>query len=262
MLGKRKFTQYVKKSLDTPMGRRKYSRTGFYASRIPAPLYKVPRTVRLSGRGGVTNTKPELKCVDLPLTTYQMSNVVTNANVYLLNAVQEGVSEQNRVGKRIHMKSLYFNGFFQSLQTIDNQPSYCRVMIIYDRQPNAAAALPLYSDFIRQTDQSGVVTSSYLANANIDNRDRFVILRDIRKVLPPCIGATAVSTITTASTCDLLINDFIKLELDTQYNINAVPITVSNINTGALYMVLTGDTAPGANNWALDATFRLRYTDY
>lgn len=227
-------------------GKRAYPKGGIYGN--------------YGGGGRSTSGKYEIKSVDLAETAYSLNLATgTNAQVFLLNGVQEGNSESQRNGRKIWMKSLYMNGFLEYTGTGVAETDYARIMIVYDRAPNAAAALPLYSDMFKHTTQAQVTATDPLSNLNIDYKDRFTIIRDWRMMLPATTAGGVTSTTVTLTGCEGTINKYIPLDLEVQYNSTSSPCTVSNINTGALYLVTQGSYAVGG--WEVELGFRLRYED-
>ena len=120
----------------------------------------------------------ELKLVDVA----QTSNVIsTTAYFNVLNIPVAGASFYQRVGNEIEMKSLHLIGNI----TCTGQPSagavdYCRIMILYDRQPNGA--YPTAADVLTSYASAGGTTSTSYDHLNPNNADRFKVLADIRFV--------------------------------------------------------------------------------
>lgn len=199
--------------------------------------------------------KGELKGADLPTTATAFSITPTGL---LLNGTQTGAGYFNRVGARIEMKSLHFRGFLS--QTATAVQGFARIFIIYDRQPNGGA-MPALTDIIQARDQAGTATNSLCDGINLDQRDRYQILRDIDVVLPS--GTFTAGVMTNVAQYDqessaYKLNVFIKLKgLTTHYKSSSNPCTIADINTGGLYLYCLGSNA----NWTVNWGARLRYTD-
>ena len=98
---------------------------------------------------------------------------VTQAGaVVLLNGIAEGTDFNERVGRSIKIQSLLAKvAITQNSLDSGTVGAICRVMLIIDKKP--AGGAPTVNDIL---DASG--TSQYLAPRNLNNRNRFVILRD------------------------------------------------------------------------------------
>jgi len=207
----------------------------------------------------------DLKAIDLPNASYALTlAAATNANVILMNIVQEGTSDYQRVGRRIEMASLHVTGSIIPNGTAQTGSDFVQWAVIYDRQPSQAAALPVYSTIFQDVGPTGTAAINALAGLNLDNRDRFVVLRNKRLCLS---STTAVAGTNPAQVLSNLqnnhtINEFINLKgLIAIYGATANPITLANIATGALYFVTQGGYAAGAQGWQLSANIRLKYRD-
>lgn len=117
-----------------------------------------------------------------------------NGKFFVLNTVQNGASFWQRVGRQICMKSLEL--FYEIRPTGTNpvnQFRTCsRLLVVYDRQPNGAP--PVIAQILAAAGQvmaaSGATTPFGLlvddawAEPNPVYKDRFVILRSVKGILP------------------------------------------------------------------------------
>lgn len=190
--------------------------------------------------------------------------VSTTATFTLVNGVQEGSSFYNRIGRRIAMKSLHLVGSFAFNQGMSTGGEYDRVMLIYDRQPNGAA--PTIADVLTDYNNAGATSTTSLSALNMNNSDRFMVLRDIRLATFENDAASPPNALNEAfidyTTNRVNVNEFVKLKgLETHYRATTNPAVIGDIATGALWVVTFGSipvaTAP------LDFNFqtRLRYWD-
>jgi hypothetical protein len=134
---------------------------------------------------------------------------------------------------------------------------YCRLAIVYDRQPNAVATT---SNIIFQDIDSSAASqlSKPSSGINPNERERFLILADIKLALPPTTAARFSGTDGVVSTYN--INRFIKLNgLRTHYQDDTD--LIGSISTGSLYCVGMGNLASGSEGWQFVGTWRLRYAD-
>lgn len=215
----------------------------------------------------------EIKALDVPDTVYVLSaQTATNANVKLINPVQEGAGFFNRIGRRINMRSLHMKGTIRPIYPYltQTQDDFVRIAIVYDRQPSAAASTPSYDTIFKDYPQTGTAVSSVLSGINLDNRERFIILRDFSTFLPRVDSGSALvgpSTVQVQDNEKNLIDEFIKLKgLETHFNGTTNPLEVTSISTGSLLIVTQGKFALGGAAgtvpaWEVVLKFRLRYDD-
>jgi len=159
------------------------------------------------------------------------------------------------------MKNLQVRGLIQPTAT--GVDTMLRLLVVYDRQPTPAAGLPVISDILQVRDQTGTATTAGTSGINLDNRDRFLILRDYQVFGPSQTYTAGVLTNGpqypgTDAQHDL--NIFIKLKgLGTHYKSTSNPCTIADIATGALYACFVAVNADSA--WNASLSFRLRYDD-
>lgn len=222
----------------------------------------IPRSIM----GGNTRNLPanlsarnsEVKAVDLPLANYALNQT---GSVTTLNLVSTGSSFFNRIGRRIELKSIRISGSVQLLATANASADYGRIMIIYDRQTNGA--IPTLADILQDTTQAGVNNTDAFSNLNLNNRDRFTILRDLRLYLPGMSAAAGFSTYQTQSDPvepTFNIDLFVKLRgLVTQYKADSSPSVIGDIATGGLFLLTFGSKVTG--QYVAQLTTRLRFND-
>lgn len=196
----------------------------------------------------------------------------TNAGIWLLNGVQEGVGSWNRIGRYIWNKSIELdlsldwitaNTDSDSAQTV---ASWVRCTVVWDKQPNNGS-IPTFDTIFGQTDQAGVESTSIMDHLRYDNMFRFKVLAD-HYVNPQIVNTTAGNNPATSGASiisDSLIrwHKYIKLgNRMTNYSGTANPITTANISTGALYLIIRSPIT-GDEYWSLrgNSTARLRYVD-
>jgi len=232
------------------------------ASLVNAASSMGPRTMGFSSMPGYfAPTGAEIKAVDLDQTGYACRLPATATGVILLNGVQAGTGFFNRVGARIEMKNLHIRG--QLRQILTGIDSIARLLVVYDRQPRPDSGLPIIQDILQNRDQAGTATTASCSEINLDNRDRFVILRDMMYHTPSATYTAGVITNPeSAAGADptWVVNEFIKLKgLGTHYLSTADPVTIANISTGALYAFFVTSGTDSAHSF--NVAFRLRYND-
>lgn len=214
----------------------------------------------------------ETKSVDVAVVlSFERGDNVSQS----LATIREGAAIQNRIGRKIHFKSLQIRGSISNALTTatgDKKQENIRYIIFYDKQPNGVAAT--WNQIIQSTYESGSTAS--LANdfPNTGNRDRFIILRD--KTIT--MGATRSASVidqeyqagapygTWEGNGETRVQDFVKLNgMECQFNGTASPATVALINTGNIGVVvqgLLGSNSPtGMPQWKLAFTSRLTFVD-
>jgi len=101
---------------------------------------------------------------------------------YCLNNVAEGAGGQQRVGRRINMKSIlirfaHITGEMNS--DLNNAAIIVRFALVYDAQCNSSGAAPAAQDLFAGLIRSNSTPAYYpCAPLNLNNRDRFLILKD------------------------------------------------------------------------------------
>jgi len=210
------------------------------------------------------SSSAEVKSVDLPVAPYLIS---IPAIIVPLNLISSGSSFFNRVGRRIEMKNIRVvcTIFFNPPVAVNTLfPSfYVRFLIVYDRQTNGS--IPSINEILQTTDQSGVNSTTAFSGVNLNNRDRFSILRDTRISIPQVTSSATGNVSLGATFTDPLkplsnLDHFVKLKgLVTQYKADTNPSVIGDIATGGLFWIM--HTTAGASPWACEMEARLRYHD-
>lgn len=195
----------------------------------------------------------EKKVIDVAAGTIQIN---TTGSFNLLNGCVQGSDYSNRIGRKIVMRSLYIRGFAfpEPSATAANSPSQqARMIIFLDSQPNGAA--PAVTDLLN--------SATPASQLNLNNRDRFRVLRDQTFVFGPqvyAVSATAAPTVTgTPSVAD--VNCYVKMGHETIFNAGNAG-TIGDINSGALYMFWIGSVTAGTGQDAnAFVSSRVRFLD-
>lgn len=219
-------------------------------------------------RGGPIN---ELKVVDIPAGNITGDSTITANSIVLLNGTVNGASFYQRVGQRINMKSLQLEGFWapNAGTTVSGISHYYRILIVYDAQCNGN--FPTLSDLFNMVPAAGgggtSATDSFI---NMNNRDRFIILRDKKYAILRTSTVTAGTThfegvshdsVNVLTPMPSRFKCYIKLKgLETVYKaINDA--TVAGIQTGALYFIVLYNNGTGVAPLIFDYNARLRFYD-
>lgn len=226
------------------------------APRKKSRVSRLPATLRSSST--------EIKSCDVPQFNQKLENNVLNPK--LLNGIIEGAAFYQRVGRKIEMKSLQIKGWMAPDEnTTQDITQRGRILIVYDRQANGVAAT--WDDVIQSYSNTGAVSNGSLDFVNLDNRDRFVILRDIEMIMPSVtrIGTVDVFMQGTASHGnsageEFMINEYIPLKgLVTQFK--GATGGIGDISTGSLLFFTHGTSGPNESGWFTQVACRLRYRD-
>lgn len=174
----------------------------------------------------------------------------------------------NRLSNRTRGVSLQLTGLI--IPTYSNAAAiaedFIRIIIYYDRQPNGAN--PSIADIVTNTDATGAATTTNYGFINMNNRDRFMILRD-RRVATPQLAINGVSDTPSSLVTDLNVNggkgfnyqEFIKLKgLESLYN-STNGGTVGDISAGAFGILIFNNDASGSPGWGFKLNVRFKFLD-
>ena len=157
----------------------------------------------------------------------------------LINAVSQGDLDSQRDGDSIVMQNLHMHCKWTTSAAIDATAS-CRMMVVYDRQPNGAAFVT--ADLME-------VNNSIIAHTDPKYDKRFSVLYDKLFSLNEYAANTAV-------TSDRAFSSWISIKgRKTQYS--GAGGTIAEISTGSLYFIYLSDRA--ASPPLVTAGFQLKY---
>jgi len=178
--------------------------------------------------------------VDTASNTY---NFDTTGSIVLLNTVAQGPSVNQRVGKKILLKSLQMHGL--ALQNNASTINDIAMLIVYDKRP--VGALPAITDILNTANSSSF--------NNDANSGRFRILKRVDMTLTgnavtPATGGEAMSA-------DFYLN---LRDLPTTYKATGSG-TIGDQEEGSLLLVTVGSQTAGTAAATLNAGFRCRFLD-
>lgn len=199
------------------------------------------------------STAPERKYVDIALAGYVADSVGT---VTALNLIDEGTGPSARTGRKISLTSVQVRGRCNPIDAVaagaNTLDCLARIMIVYDRQPSSAAAVPAITDILNASTSASFI--------NLNNRDRFKVIADIMiKVGPRFLDTTVTATYAYSGNNGDVVNIYRKLGgLKSQYD--GTGNGIADLTTGSLLMVTIGDQGAGTGgNFAVST--RVRYLD-
>lgn len=167
----------------------------------------------------------------------------TTGTIKLLNDVPQGAATDERIGKKVVLKSLQCRGSMDA--GVDGTTADASMLIVYDKRP--CGSLPNVTDVLN--------TINSTSFNNDDNSGRFRILKRIDAMFIG--GLNSGFTAKSGFEADW----FLKLKgLPTTYK-SAGTGGIGDIEEGALYMITVGNKANGTSSPNATVGFRLRYID-
>lgn len=207
-----------------------------------------PRLIRTGGSlapgGGPDELKFNDKIFDVTAAYLQTGSILP------LNNMNLGTDSNQRIGRRINMKSILMRYILDSDFT---QNVYFRTMVVIDMQTNAA--LPTWLDIF--TEQSAVCLN------NLNNRDRFRIILDRQEMIEAGISGQAVTGgNSNAGGPTIVFNKaYKKMNYTTTYN-QGNNGTIADIQTGSLLLcTIATVTGVGSGGYSVQVRTRIRFTD-
>jgi len=187
----------------------------------------------------------ERKSVDLAITGDLLT---TGTFVTAFGTTQQGSSAQNRIGRKVVIDTIQFNGFWNVIGA-STPALYTKMAIVFHA---SGATTPAASDIWQGFLAGGsAVTSIATAGRNLNNSDKYRVLAVRDFLLSP--NAPLMDT----SRDSKIVNWFLKgLSLKQKYSGSAAGDLVS----GGLYIVCVSETAATAGT-TFTGTVRIRYTD-
>lgn len=244
-----------------------FKRGTSFAGNAAARNKKLKRAVALSGNSLITAIassrlraiKPEVKTVDFPETTTSFTIFSGPPTGILITPPVLGTGTNNRIGNKVQLKSVRVRGLIQpNNNAFSTLVEILRHIIVFDRNPNGALAS--YADIIQAISSAGATSSTVFSSPNINNTNRFIILRDSQVVTPAAqvnITPTLTSSIAIDQTTKLSFDEFIPLKkLQSQFKATAGAI--GDITSGALLMFFV---SRGGQPWSMTYEARTRYYD-
>lgn len=205
-----------------------------------------------SSSSGILNSKinaAETKSQDIAATTlFSAAGVLT-----LVNGLTQGADINQHLSRRCCAKKLLIRG------VVDNDNAaglvdaeMLRVLLVYDRQSNNAA--PAVGDILQNVNAAGYDNMSFM---NVNNNKRFVVLAT-KKWWADGTPASLAGQIsdTTCKEWDIMV-PWQKIKGLVQEFTGGSTGTVSDISTGAIYVLTIGVSGKFKFNWRV----RYRFCD-
>lgn len=200
-----------------------------------------------------------------------LSTTNTNAGIFVLNLIQQGSGSWERIGKKVHLKSIRINGTakfrYSKITTSSNLLGSCmRMCVVWDKNPNSGT-IPTFDTIFGKTSQAGGESTTYLDGLKYDNTGRFRVLRDWKIVCSPNTTPFTDGTGGDDNSIEAVyyFDEFVKLKNKVcVFSGQSDPMTIADISSGALYLVARADvnTADSLAEWAVEnSVARLRYKE-
>lgn len=156
----------------------------------------------------------------------------------LLNGIAPGTSASQRIGRKAVMKTIFLRCTFRmSAGAVGGSP--CRILVVYDKQANAAA--PVATDIL--------AVDQFQSPNNLSNRDRFVTIFDQMTDPISDQGPQAVE-----------LNLFKKINLETMWNAGTDAL-IGSIASGSIYIFAAQVNTIATASPVLNVYARVRYAD-
>lgn len=191
----------------------------------------------------------EKKVIDHAVAGY-LAN--TTGSITLLNGCILGSDYNNRIGRKIVVRSLYIRGYVVCDPTVtagvgSSPAQLARLIVFIDNQPNGTT--PAVTDLL--------VSAHASSQLNLDNRDRFRVVADSTFPMGPLVMLSTTTGYADQAVKD--VNCYKKLSLETIYNAGNAG-TIGDIASGALYMLWVGTVVAGSD-CAASVSARVRFSD-
>jgi hypothetical protein len=164
----------------------------------------------------------EKKFIDVAITggAYALAG---GATIQLLNGLNLGTDESNRIGRQITMKTVQLRGVVYAANTTVGQGAI-RTIIVLDQevpQSSSIGQTMLITDFL--------VSDGLSNQLNLNNRKRFKVLMDRVDELSGC-------TVNTGNPQTQVFNFYKKIDLTAEFNANSNG-TITDFTKNAIYLI-------------------------
>ena len=213
--------------------------------------------------GRALHVKPEVKGVDTSIEDDPIDDVKTgNTGINALGLIQSGSGSNNRVGRKVHLKSLMVRGLLDFVSQDISVVNACRVVVLYDRAPNSATAIPNFNTIFGLLSQTGGSVTHFNSPLKYAAMSRFEVLKDYVWTPNPGASDPAVEFMQEEHE----IKFYIPLNnREMVYSSNVSPQTHAQVETGLLYIIFKAlnNTTGGSQSQfkVVNLNCRVRYVD-
>lgn len=153
----------------------------------------------------------------------------------LLNQIPQGPTQQQHIGRKVMMKSLYIR-YVMTDVVGDTAYGRGRILVVYDKQTNGQP--PLITDVL--------ATNGFNSPNALTNADRFITIMDVLTDAPQSAGQFVAGA------------EYRSIGLDTMFNAGTTGV-VGDISSGSVYCFYCN--ADGAVSSNINIVSRIRFTD-
>jgi len=192
----------------------------------------------------------------------QDTNVQSSFSAILLNGLQIGTQNYQRVGNKVHFIGLRILGVLNQLAVLPDSSSgrYFRIIIVNDKQSNGSN-VP-FNQLFGSTDFFGVNSYTTVGNILMQYRDRFEMLYSKLIAFPQVINnlSTGIQVMANGgstggnSAQSTVIDDYIPIDVPSYYNQGLNSGGIGDINSGAISMYLIQNSV---TNGAIGFTYNI-----
>lgn len=188
-----------------------------------------------------TGEMKERKCKQGAVSNAQP---ILTGSFQLLNGIAEGTGIDERIGRRIQIRSLSIRMAIVSPSTLASTDGL-RIMLVVDHQPNGT--IFTVGDLLADSSVNQYMNSHY----NLNNRDRFTVITDRKMWIASHNGVgQLIQNITLSS----------KRSIAPTYNNTGA--TIADITTESIYLLIIGSSnAGGVNAATVSFYWRTRFYD-
>lgn len=223
----------------------------------------VPGVVARTGgfRSNFGSGVGEKKTIDTVGPNLVGLNFNTTGAIILLNGVAQGTDYNARIGRKIVNASLYLRGEIfveaaRSLSVSSVVPAQtARLILLYDMQTNGVA--PVLTDVLNAT--GGGSPENIGAQLNLNNRDRFKILKDKCFSFGPFVTDIGGSPSQIGMPLNYCFKIYKKLKLETIFG--GTDASVGSITSGAIFLLAIGSNPAGPLDVNFNGSCRIRFMD-
>lgn len=165
----------------------------------------------------------------------------TTGEILLLNGIARGDALNERIGRKVMLKSITFRGIAESTGGT-GVAQMGRLIVVYDKQTNATE--PAITDILDSAHAASLM--------NLSNSNRFKVLIDV--MIP-------IRDRTSTNGDSVPVYEYRNLNLPMHFNSGDAG-TVGDIISGAIWAIGVGNVAVGATDGNLSFRSRVRYTDF
>jgi len=166
-----------------------------------------------------------------------------------LNLIPQGAGEQERIGRKVHIKSIHIKANLLPNTAAWSGGTTIRLLLVQDKQCNGAAATYSGVNGVLQND-------STMSFRNITNVDRFIIHKDWNMPINAPAGVTG-----SFSPKATVLEFHKKCDIPIEFDNSAATGALTTIRSSNLFLLARGSPAGDDDLIAVTGFARIRYID-